>query len=117
MSNEEEVMNDKEDFSTSITLSDPLIEPFFIVKDKFGYALNMRTKTNPKYTVNGESKEIVKFIGFYASLTSCVERIASNNIHYKKEYSSLKDYINEYNKIKENSIKFMKSIIDENQTT
>lgn len=110
----EEIETNVDEFNTSITISDPLIEPFFIIKDKYGYVLNMKTKTNPNYTVDGSSKEIIKFIGHYANITSCLNKIATNGVHLKKkEYKTIKEYINEYNSIREKSNQFLKSIIDE----
>jgi len=110
---EEELIETKDEYNTSITLTDPLIEPFFIIKDRHGYVLNMKTKTNPNYTVDGSSKEIIKFMGHYAHITDCLNKIATHGVHMKKNYTSIKEYINEFNSIKEKSNKFLKSIIDD----
>ena len=109
----DENFEENEDYSTSITIRDPLLEPYFIVKDRYCYALQVKTKTNPKYTVDGTSKESIKNVGYFANMVSCLKRIASDKVHFKKEYNSIKEYINEFNKIKQDSETFCKSFLDE----
>jgi hypothetical protein len=109
----EDFLEDKEDYSTNITIKDPLIEPFFVIKDRYCFTLHMKTKTNPKYTVDGTSKDVIKTVGHFADLTSCLKRIAKEKVHFKKEYNSVMDYINEYNKISEEVKTYMKNIINE----
>lgn len=113
MENQENFLEEKEDYSTNITIKDPLIEPFFVIKDRYCYTLHMVTKTNPKYTVDGTSKEVVKTLGHYPDLVHCLKRIANDKVQFKKEYKSIKEYINEYNKIKTETETFMKSFLDE----
>jgi hypothetical protein len=109
----EEFLEEKEDYSTNITIKDPLLEPFFVIKDRYCYTLHMKTKTNPNYTADGTSKEVVKTIGHYADLAHCLKRIANDKVQFKKEYNSIKEYLKEYNKINEDVKTFMKSFLDE----
>jgi len=110
---ENENFEENEDYSTNITIRDPLLEPYFIIKDKYCYTLHVKTKTNPKYTVDGTSKETIKSVGHFANIVSCLKRIARDKVHFKKEYNSIQEYINEFNRIKEDSETFCKSFLDE----
>jgi hypothetical protein len=112
-SNHETFSEEKEDYSTNIVITDPLLEPFFVVKDSHCYTLHMKTKTNPNYTVDGTSKETVKTMGHFADLPHCLKKITAHKVHFKKEYSTIKEYINEYNKIKQDTENFLKSFLDE----
>lgn len=105
---------ENEEYFTNITIKDPAIEPFFVIKDRYCYTLHMKTKTNPKYTVDGTSKETIKTIGHFADLPSCLKRIANDKVQFKPEYNSIKAYINEYKKINDDAINFMKSFLDAN---
>jgi hypothetical protein len=109
----EEFLEEKEDYSTNITITDPLLEPFFVVKDRYCYTLHMKTKTNPNYTVDGTSKDVIKTIGHFPDLPHCLKRIASNKVQFKKEYTSIREYINEYKKIQNETEIFMKSFLNE----
>lgn len=113
MENQEDFLDEKENYSTNITIKDPLLEPFYVVKDSYCYTLHMKTKTNPKYTVDGTSKDIVKTIGHFTDLASCLKRIAKEKVHFKREYNSVMEYVNEYNRINDEVKTYMKNHINE----
>ena len=44
---------------------------------------------------------------------SYLKLITRGKVHFKKEYNSIKEYIDEFNKIKQDSETFCKSFLDE----
>jgi hypothetical protein len=87
------------------TIKDPAIEPFFITKDQYCYTV-METITPDEKNVgkfgkkdNGnQGKNYEKSMGHYSSLASALRKITEAKIDLKDEYSTIMDYINEYDK-------------------
>ena len=46
-------------------------------------------------------------------MISYLKLITRGKVHFKKEYNSIKEYIDEFNKIKQDSETFCKSFLDE----
>jgi hypothetical protein len=90
------------------TIKDPAIEPFFISKDQYCYTV-METITPDEKNVgkfgkkdNGnQGKNYEKSMGHYSSLSSALRKITEAKIDLKDEYSTIMEYINEYDKQQE----------------
>ena len=90
------------------TIKDPAIEPFFISKDQYCYTV-METITPDEKNVgkfgkkdNGnQGKNYEKSMGHYSSLASALRKITEAKIDLKDEYSTIMEYINEYDKQQE----------------
>ena len=108
-----ETTDDTNEYSEVITISDPLIEPFFITKDRYCYTVNLKTKTNPKYTEKGDSKEIIKSIGHYSSLAHALKVIGKDKVQFKKEYNNINEYIDEFKRVNEEVYKFLQKYTNE----
>jgi len=94
-------MNKRKTKSDSITtISDPLIEPFYISKDQHCYTVFENVSSS-----GGSSKQYQKSKGHYSSFGACLEIIAQLKVE-QKENLSIKSYINEWNETK-NELKQM----------
>ncbi len=90
-------MNKEKEESNQKTIKDPLIEPYFIGVDSYCYTIYENVVPNPKYENSG--KTYIKTVGYYSNFDSCLEKI-SKNLANSKNYSSIKEYMNEFNQIK-----------------
>lgn len=85
-------------------IKDPKIEPYFIKKEEFCYTLYLNVK--PK-----EGKEYNKPIGYYANLEHALNKIPREKTNLKESYDSIKEYVEEYKKIKNEIENLFKSLI------
>jgi hypothetical protein len=84
-------------------IKDPLIEPYYIVKDSSNFTL-MEKKIAEKGFRGGEAsgKEREITIGYYTSFKNALNRIAKEKFYQNPgEYNSIQEYINTWNKVKE----------------
>jgi len=88
----EEIIKEVEASSTTIT--DPLLEPFFISRDN--YCFTVYENVQP---IEITGKPYLRAIGHYNNVGSCLESIIKQKMHNKKTYVSLREYIDEYKKI------------------
>ena len=87
-------------------IADPVMEPFFISKSQSGgYTVYERVVKGDKKT------EYIKTVAYPATFNSALKRVASEllNNSNNKQYNSVKEYINEWQKIDER-MKFLTSI-------
>lgn len=82
--------------STQKTITDPILEPYFIVLDQYCFILQETITPDVNYPSSG--KTYVKPVGHYSQLVSCLETVAKLKTK-TKSYSQIKEYINEYQKI------------------
>ena len=68
-------------------LTDPVLEPYFIQMDELNYTLCEAAESGS-----------VKVLGYYSSLGKALEGYCKSVV-VKNDYSSVKDYITEYNKL------------------
>ena len=81
------------------SISDPLLEPFFVTVDQYCYTVNLRVIPDPKNIAEGkEGKEYNKVVGHYSSFNSCLEIISKQKLN-TRNYGSIKEYISEFNAI------------------
>ncbi len=84
----------KKDETTLIEITDPLIDPYFILRDQYGYSVNEVIESG-----DGRKREI--FIGSYRDLGGCLKAIAKGLKFYDKKYDSVQKYLEEWEKQKE----------------
>lgn len=90
-------MNKRKTKSDSITtISDPLIEPFYISKDQHCYTVFENVSSS-----GGSSKQYQKSKGHYSSFGACLEIIAQLKVEQKENFNSIKEYIAEWKQIKQ----------------
>lgn len=84
-------------------INDPVIYPFYIQKDRSNFNVFELTTTTRGYGgAAGGGKEVEKFIGHYTSFKNALIKISKEKFYTNKEnYSSIKDYMNDWNKLKE----------------
>jgi len=84
------------------TITDPVMEPYFISVDDNCMTVNIKVIPDARYTDSG--KEYVKVIGHYSNLATALKSIAKDKTN-SQSYDSLQDYMQEYNSITEKLIK------------
>ena len=94
-------------------IKDPLLEPFYIGKDAHCYTAYEEITPDPKYTDNGkEGEKYTKPLGHYSDFGSALRAIMKAKLNgEEKEFSSIKEYITEWNKIQ----KEIKNLTEFNQ--
>jgi len=90
-------MNKRKTKSDSITtISDPLIEPFYISKDQHCYTVFENVSSS------GDSdKQYQKAKGHYSSFGACLKVIAQLKVEQKENFNNIKDYITEWKQIQQ----------------
>ena len=90
----------------SLTLiEDPSMEPYFITKDEHCYTVNRRIKSNANhFRSTGKSKTYSKALTFHSKFEDALKRITEEQLHTKKHYKTLNDFLNHFLSI-ENNIK------------
>ena len=73
-------------------LKDPILEPYYLQLDDYGYVLH-------KGIIAEESgKEYSQVIGYYNNLTGVLKALARNNA-MSKSYDSLQEFISHYESV------------------
>jgi uncharacterized protein YutD len=80
------------------TITDPLMEPYFITVDDKCMTVNIKIMPDARYTDSG--KEYNKIIGHYSNITSALKSIAKDKTN-SQSYDSLHNYVQEYKSITE----------------
>ena len=83
-------------------IRDPLLEPYFIGKDAYCYTAYEVITPQKKYLEEGSlGKDYEKPIGHYANFGNALLAIMKHQLNEKsKEYSSIQEYLNKWNIIK-----------------
>lgn len=85
------------------TISDPLMEPYFITKDEACYTVNERIIPNKDhFRSKGKGTEYSKPQGYYPEFRQALEKVAKEKLHTRKEYNSLFEFLNEFKSIETN---------------
>ena len=98
-------------FKTATLIKDPAIEPYFIVKDSNSFTLWEACQTNEdnkpkrgrKKVVTDENRDKItyKSHGYYTQFENCLNGIAKLKINHTKNYSSIKLYIDEFKRVRD----------------
>ena len=82
------------------TITDPLLEPYFLTKDEYGFTVKENVTPNSDHRrTQGKGKKYEKSLYYFPSFEASLEKIAILKLSQKENYNSIKDYIGEYNKI------------------
>jgi hypothetical protein len=84
------------------TITDPLLEPYFITKDEYSYTVKQNVTSDAShFRSKGNVKTYEKSLYYFAKLEQALQKIA--NLQASTEnYNSLEEYINDYIKISTN---------------
>ena len=86
-------------------IEDPCLEPYFITRDDHCFTVNIRVKTNQNhFKSNGKNKEYSKSLTFHPNFQQALKRISQEQLHTKKHYKTLTQFMSEFKNI-ENNIK------------
>lgn len=98
-------------FKTATLIKDPAIEPYFIAKDSNSFTLweacttneDSKPKRGRKKVITDENRDKItyKSHGYYTQLENCLNGIAKLKINHTKNYNTIKEYIGEYKRVKD----------------
>ena len=84
------------------TITDPLLEPYFLTKDEYGFTVKENIAPNSgHFRTQGKGKKYEKSLCYFPTFEACLEKIAVLKLSRKEEYSLIKDYIEAYKEISE----------------
>jgi len=86
---------EKEVLSNTTTITDPGLEPFYITKDAYCYTIMERV--TPSFTES--TKQYMRSIGHYSNFGLCLKAIAKLKLDANRDYTSVKEYLQEYKQI------------------
>ena len=88
-------------------INDPKLKPYYIGKDAHCYTVFEKIIPVPRYTDSGkDGEEYTKSLGHYSSFGQALKSIMKAKVNggVDKTYSSIQEYITEWNRI-ENELK------------
>jgi len=92
------------------TITDPLLEPFFITKDEYSYTVKQNvTSDATHFRSKGNAKTYEKSLYYFTHLGQALNKIAELQAGVDN-YDSLKDFIENYTKISTNIKKYTDGI-------
>lgn len=98
--------------STLCTIKDPIMEPFYILKDATNFTVMEKSITTRGF--GGQKslgKEQEKPIGHYTSFSNALNCIAKQKFYQNQgEYNSIKEYISTWDTVKSGLESLLKSI-------
>jgi hypothetical protein len=84
------------------TITDPLLEPFFITKDEYSYTVKQNVTSDAShFRAKGKAKTYEKSLYYYAKFEHALQKIATLKVSMEN-FDSLEEYINKYTKISTN---------------
>ncbi len=84
------------------TITDPLLEPFFITKDEYSYTVKQNVTSDAShFRSKGNSKTYEKSLYYFTNLGQALNKITELQAG-TENFDSLKEYINQYTKISTN---------------
>jgi len=89
--------------SNLCTIKDPIMEPFYIVKDATNFTVIEKSVAARGFGGKKASgKEVEKVVGYYSSFGNAVNRIAKEKFYQNEgEYQTIQGYINTWKEVKE----------------
>jgi hypothetical protein len=91
------------------TISDPLLEPYFITKDEYSYTIKMNVTSDSKhFRSKGKAKTYEKSLYYYPTIEAALMRISELQSN-DKDYNKLSEYIENYKQVTIN----LKQYVDE----
>ena len=84
------------------TITDPLLEPFFITKDEYSYTVKQNVTSDAShFRAKGKAKTYEKSLYYYSKFEQALQKIATLKADVEN-FDSLEEYINNYMKISTN---------------
>jgi hypothetical protein len=84
------------------TITDPLLEPFFITKDEYSYTVKQNVTSDAShFRAKGKAKTYEKSLYYFANMDQALQKIADLKSDVGN-FDSLEEYINNYIKISNN---------------
>ena len=81
------------------TITDPLLEPYFITKDEYSYTIKMNVTSDAShFRAKGKTKTYEKSLYYYPTIGAALMRISELQAN-NKDYSQLSEYIENYKSI------------------
>jgi|TARA_B100001094_G_scaffold187041_1_gene181235 hypothetical protein len=85
------------------TISDPLMEPYYITRDELCYTVNERiTPDKNHFRSKGNGTEYAKPQGYYPEFQQALVKVAKEKLHTRKNYETLSEFLNEFKLIETN---------------
>ena len=79
------------------TISDPLLEPYYITKDDMCYTVNERiTPDSEHFRTVGKGKEYSKPQGYYPNFSQALKKVSEEKLNTGKDYESLREFLDEF---------------------
>ena len=89
----------------------PAIEPFHISKDQYCYTVVETITPDEKNLEAGSAgKNYEKPLGHYTNLSHALKKIAKSKLDLKSEYSTIMEYINEWQRQQDEMNKLLEKI-------
>ena len=84
------------------TITDPLLEPFFITKDEYSYTVKQNvTSDSTHFRSKGNAKTYEKSLYYFTRFDQALNKISDLKSDMES-FNSLEEYINNYTKISTN---------------
>lgn len=84
------------------SITDPLLEPFFITKDEYSYTVKQNVTSDAShFRSKGNSKTYEKSLYYFGRLDQAINKIASLQADLE-DMNSLKEYMENYTQISNN---------------
>ena len=81
------------------TITDPLLEPFFITRDEYSYAVKQNVTSDANhFRSKGNAKTYEKTLYYYSNFSQAIAKIAKLKAD-TDDFDSLEGYINNYESI------------------
>ena len=82
------------------TVNDPLLHPYFLTKDEYGFTVKENVEPNSgHFRTQGGGKVYEKSLYHFPTFEMALKRIAVLKLSQKENYNSLQEYLEEYNLI------------------
>ena len=96
------------------TITDPVLEPYFITRDEYSFTVKENVAPNSNhFRTKGKGKSYEKSLSYYPTFEAALKKIATLKLSQKENYTSINNYIEEYNTISNQ----IKSYTDELRST
>tara|TARA_R110002012_G_scaffold158667_3_gene320117 strand:- start:479 stop:838 length:360 start_codon:yes stop_codon:yes gene_type:complete len=94
--------NQTETDSNYCTIRDPLMEPFYIQKDRYNYTIIEKSISTRGFAgKKATGKEVEKVVGYYSTFGNALYKISKLKFHNAKgEYNSIQEYMESWNELK-----------------
>lgn len=82
------------------TITDPTLEPYFITKDEYSFTVKEKVSPNTgHFRTQGKGKSYEKSLCYFPNFDQALKKIATLKLSQKESYTSIQDYIEDYNVI------------------